>query len=103
LYCSGTEPFWNVQIGPAQNLQFDLMGEPSRALAQENHLGAAGRSDKYAAVWGSSDSRIVGVMTRTSCSDGMSDREFGIAVDFLLFGAVGSGSMVSGCCALSRN
>jgi len=113
LYCAGTEPFWSVQIGPAQNLQFDLMGEPQRTLAQETHLSAAGRSDKYAAVWGSTDARIVGVMTRASCSDGMSDREFAIAVDFLLFGAVGSGivgsgavgsgAMVSGCCALSRN
>ncbi len=103
LFCSGTEPFWSVQIGRDQSLRFDLMGESQRTLAQESRLDPAGRSDKYAAVWGSSDSRIVGVMTRTSCSDGMSDREFAIAVDFLLFGAVGSGSMVSGCCTLGRN
>lgn len=103
LICSGTEPFWNAVIDDRQGIRFDIMGEPSLTIAKGQIARANGPPDKSGVVWNAPQTSIAGLMTRANCNDGMSDRSFGIAVDFLLSGPVGSGTIYSGCCSLGGN
>lgn len=90
MNCSGTEPFWNAKIDESQSIRFEIMGEPPLTLSKGQIARANGSPVKFGALWSAPQTGIVGMMTRASCNDGMSDRSFGIAVDFLVFGHVGS-------------
>lgn len=95
LSCSGTEPFWSLDIDPAAgNVRF---GSPS-----------AGWQDRISQTWPGSDFAPsaaiaipdgMAVMQPAACSDGMSDRAYGIAIDLFLTGP--SASRLAGCCSLA--
>jgi len=103
LLCFGTEPFWsvelNVQTGDAPFSMPENMGiegritqawpgedwNPTAALRL-----AMGKGESFAAL------------RAEACSDGMSDRAFGIRID--LFGtpfAGGQSARLTGCCSLA--
>ena len=101
--CAGTEPFWSLSVDATGAVRYetpdaDQGGAVIQTVASEN------RRDRHALAmrfdggrWGDA----VGVMRLERCGDGMSDREYGIAIDLLL-GAATEERMVSGCCSLSE-
>jgi len=103
LVCFGTEPFWNAFVAVGEKLQFNVLGETPLALSDHRRVRVAGRSDKYAEIWGSDTTSIVAVVTRAACNDGMSDRAFGFSADFVVAPLVGGGIAYSGCCSLSQD
>lgn len=97
LTCLGTEPFWSLEIDPlAQETRFLTPEDQSPAPAPITGLWPAGPGTSGAGV-GLPDG--LAVLTGAACSDGMSDRGYGVAVDLFL-GRSGREERLSGCCRL---
>lgn len=97
LSCFGTEPFWSMQLDPTK-------AEISRRTPEDT----APRIDQLDEVWPGqpwSPSAAVAlpdglaVLHPALCSDGMSDRSFGITLDIFLRDA--DQRRLSGCCTLA--
>lgn len=100
--CFGTEPFWSLtRDGTAW--RFDAPDRETRDFVTTWQDMAAGRRDRQAR--GLRDSEGTGeataVIARGACSDGMSDRAYGLTLDLLIDGQ-GASSYFTGCCTLER-
>jgi uncharacterized membrane protein len=97
LYCGGTEPFWSLTLEPDGALTFtEIDGEPSNVSPNWRH-SVTGRPNGSFAV---GTDGYVTLFHRRDCSDGMSDRTYGWALDFLRTG--GQGEYLQGCCRMLR-
>jgi uncharacterized membrane protein len=101
--CFGTEPFWSVSVeGDAVRLS-----TPDDAEGVSGWLagrwGASGRRDRFAArlLWEDGAPGFATIRAER-CSDGMSDREYGLSVDLMPGRGGEGGELLSGCCSLSR-
>jgi uncharacterized membrane protein len=95
LYCSGTEPFWLFAFDPAgAKATFDLFDNEPAVWPVRQTWPKGPRSDLVAIEM---DDKIA-VLRPQDCSDGMSDREYGIAFDLLFTDDMGGG--YQGCCSL---
>jgi uncharacterized membrane protein len=96
LRCLGTEPFWSLTIDPragtANFSQPDDLGGKTSALAQ-TWPGAP-----WAPAAAPSLPEGLAVLYPAECSDGMSERSYGITVDIFMTGS--DRSRLSGCCLL---
>lgn len=101
--CSGTEPFWGVTLLQGGLSKFDWAGQSTELYSTGLLFAASGFSDRYA-ILGQSDGTqtIHATIRRQSCSDGMSDRQYGLQIDAILTGT-GEPAYVSGCCSLLGN
>ncbi|MCK4713165.1 MAG: SH3 domain-containing protein, partial [Marinosulfonomonas sp.] len=101
LNCGGNEPFWGLSFS-ANGSDFNEPGEPPRFLSStwegipEGMLPIA-----YGVRMAQGSGEISAIITRSQCSDGMSDKEYGFAINALLSGAFGN-RMLTGCCSLER-
>lgn len=102
LSCHGTEPFWSLGSAPDASVVFTAMGEEPQdlritwsATPQGGLAGVLGWQLAGPARNG------FAVLRSDRCSDGMSDRNYGITLDlFLAGGAAPLG--LRGCCSLTR-
>jgi uncharacterized membrane protein len=105
LACVGTEPFWSLEIDPAA-------GETRYQTPEDTAPQIAELTEVWPGVQPWAPSAAVGLPTGLAvlqpliCSDGMSDRSYGIVIDVFLNGA-GDGvegasgrTRLSGCCRL---
>ncbi len=97
--CVGTEPFWTVRFEDEGYLSYQFLGQDSVGI-DLNNFATSGNDLRSSSFEGSGDaSPVLGVLRRTQCFDGMSDREFGIAIEF--FPQVTGGLQhLTGCCRL---
>jgi uncharacterized membrane protein len=105
LACIGTEPFWSLEIDPAA-------GETRYRTPEDTAPQIAGLTEAWPGVQPWAPSAAVGpptglaVLQPLICSDGMSDRSYGIVIDLFLDGATSgiegaSGrTRLSGCCRM---
>lgn len=102
LYCGGTEPFWNYQrlIGGGN---FSSLVRPEVEPYAELWNGQpTGRGPQtFGLVLDSGVSRMTVFIRRGICSDGMSDRDFGLIAYFLRTSPEGT-ELLEGCCTLAR-
>lgn len=107
LNCFGTEPFWSLALDETPNLTTPGGPEiPFVLLAREpgsNHSGKSGfhairRDDGN--ISNTEPLTLSGTLTAQQCSDGMSDRSFGISIDLLQLRGAGQLDVLSGCCSL---
>ncbi len=97
--CFGTEPFWSLTRG--DELRFDLMGGTQQSFTPIDGGTASGRLDKhFALALGDDRARLTAIITARACTDGMSDREFGLGADVLIESASGH-ALYAGCCSLN--
>lgn len=97
LYCGGTEPFWSLTLAAAAPPVFTEAGQEPVVLTQDwRHTVAGARNGSFAI----GSDRYIALFHRRQCSDGMSDRTYGWALDFLLTG--GQGAFLQGCCRMLR-
>ena len=93
--CYGTEPFWNLSLDPDvpsfSTPADDLPIEPPRYRQSSNRI------DRFAIFSASEHGDIHAIVARQECTDGMSDRVFGLGIDVIYLDAV-----LSGCCTLAR-
>jgi hypothetical protein len=92
--CVGTEPFWSLTLeGDAATLTTPESRIEGTVVAR---LGSLNRRDRHGLRVALPEGRsIAGVISTEACSDGMSDRAYGLALDALHGEAV-----LSGCCSL---
>lgn len=93
--CFGTEPFWTLRLKDGAATWV----EPGREIAGRivARLASSSPRDRYGLVAEMEGTRLSGVIAPRACSDGMSDRAWGLAFDALYGDAV-----LSGCCSLGR-
>lgn len=92
--CYGTEPFWTLGRENA-GLRFSLSGEPILRTPDIGWMRSSNRTDRFSLR----SDNITVLLIVESCNDGMSDREFGLAVD-LLVPQDGNVTHFSGCCTI---
>ena len=74
--------------------------EAERALALHAVLDAGVRDDaRRALIAEDGDGRLTATIVRESCSDGMSDRAYGLGVSVILEGG-GPPTLATGCCSV---
>jgi len=106
LACFGTEPFWSLNFNPGEGvLNFNRMGEAQLGLWVNWAAPVSGRRGQVGlAIEGPARTGFL-TLTGQDCSDGMSDRAYGIGVGLFLNGT-GSSTVEatgwSGCCSLER-
>ncbi|WP_088622884.1 SH3 domain-containing protein [Oceanicola sp. 22II-s10i] len=99
--CSGTEPFWGLS---SDGIGYVLSGPdmPDTAFSETWRGSSIGRRDRHAMTLQSADPALsegTAVIAYAECSDGMSDRQYGLTVDLLLRGTAGV-TYYTGCCTL---
>ena len=100
LYCHGAEPFWSYQRlnGGGNWGDFQVQNQPHAELWSGN---AAGRGQTmFALELDSGAATMTAFIRRSICSDGMSDRDFGLAAQFVRR-VNGQTVLLDGCCALT--
>lgn len=99
--CLGTEPFWSLGIDERARATWSAPGKPVRTGAMPGVFKSANNRtvEGFTLVF-RDDSRVYAILRRGLCSDGMSDRAYGIAVDLFLTQENGRSQLLSGCCSL---
>ncbi len=101
LSCSGTEPFWSLGFEPTQNkVTFDSLGGSLERFEMLAGAVPQGRPPSTLGMRATSQNALMfATYHQAACSDGMSDRAYGLSVDLFIQqpeGLVG----YSGCCSL---
>jgi uncharacterized membrane protein len=99
LNCGGTEPFWGLFVRADGTILFDGLDLRDFYITRAR-IPAAGRPDRFALRADNGAGEIIPIFAYAACSDGMSDRSFGLTVDFVRR-SVGSDTLYSGCCSLA--
>ena len=99
LACFGTEPFWSLELpsdmGP---IAYNDAGGASQTWQRIGQQQSTNRTDRFSVIGENTDETVVVTLTRETCSDGMSDRAYGISTEFIRLTA--EPSQLSGCCTL---
>jgi uncharacterized membrane protein len=103
LACSGTEPFWGARFTSANGIVFAPMEGPEITFPISRAVNAVGRNSRFAALGETASNRATAIIARfETCTDGMSDRDFGWRIDLLLEkpGDDSYPQLYEGCCRL---
>ena len=84
LACSGTEPFWDATFSKSA-VAFSAVDEEGVDLPITTAIAAIARPHRFSIVAGEGKSRMTAALAfGETCSDGMSDRNYGWRVDLLI-------------------
>ncbi|MBE9636735.1 COG3650 family protein [Salipiger mangrovisoli] len=101
LRCFGTEPFWTYEVRQGESASWSTPDDPEDLLQAGPFETASGRSWPFSSVAGADQLQAVLVASPESqCSDGMSDRLYGLAATLVLTGRISR--TLGGCCELMR-
>lgn len=96
--CFGTEPFWSLTFNN-DSIEFSRPEESDIRMDTAYYVGSQNNRDRFF-MSGSNIARGITVAIRTeACSDGMSDRAYGISADLVLEDAFDA-TLFSGCCTI---
>jgi uncharacterized membrane protein len=98
--CFGTEPFWSIDVTQSGPAKFDDPERPDPpAMLAGAVMPASGMRNRYGlvAVW--PQGRMTLAIRAEQCSDGMSDRLYGLSVGIVATGALQR--VLSGCCTIA--
>ena len=93
--CFGTEPFWTLGFESEGDAVTWATPEETRAGRLLSRPAPSNDRRRHGLVLALDGLRVASVRTET-CGDGMSDREYGIAIDVI------GERVLSGCCTLQR-
>ena len=97
--CAGTEPFWSLEV-EGDTASYSAMDAQTQDFAIVATGPAQGRRDSFHLIAEGQDSLAVGALSVQACSDGMSNRAYGLKIELLIRGE-STWQHVSGCCSLS--
>lgn len=101
LSCGGNEPFWGLKFSRGAN-EFYEPGEMPHWLDTVWEGIPDGMSPViYGIKMAQGADKMDAVITRSQCSDGMSEKAYGFEINALLSGTLGN-RMLTGCCSLQR-
>ena len=105
--CFGTEPFWNIKIDPPR-AAFSSQDAESRDGVISGLYRSRNRRDRFvfAGAFFPDDFGVLDmelILRTEACSDGMSDRAYGISADLFMSGSTNPDAhqLLSGCCSIS--
>ena len=100
LHCLGNEPFWSFR--PRGNrVVFSTPESPESAMSIEQVVTTGMFRDPRRSMIAQGETlRMTAVMVPIACSDGMSDRAYGLDVTVILEGR-GEPQMLTGCCSIA--
>ena len=93
--CFGTEPFWSLDVTQGQSALYSTPSSEDRSLSAGLVQTAINRSAPLFLGLGNGHAAII---RHEACSDGMSDRAFGLSVNFLV--PDDGLSLMTGCCSI---
>jgi uncharacterized membrane protein len=96
LACYGTEPFWSLDLDPVAGTVEYRTPEPSEATSGK--ISQTWPGERWAPSAALAVPQGLAVLSPQDCSDGMSDRAFGIGIDVFL--TTPPGARLAGCCSL---
>lgn len=93
LQCSGTEPFWTIQIG-YRSAYLVFAGSQARTnFALGDPVTAMGQTNVHMLPGAGSDAESFLLIEAETCSDGMSEKEYPYSLKARV-----DGGLLSGCC-----
>lgn len=98
LTCFGTEPFWSADITQGQAVTIRTPESQIDIPGAGLFVPASGRTDLYAINFADSSAQV----RRAACSDGMSDRAFGLQIGLFLHHDQ-SATLYAGCCSIAMH
>ncbi|MAC81046.1 MAG: hypothetical protein CML66_23650 [Rhodobacteraceae bacterium] len=93
LTCGGTEPFWGLRVVQDDSAVLILMGEDDATLPAHRLRPGKDHKDRFTLSLGDSSAALISVQ---QCSDGMSDRIYGLKINL----TINKQKPLSGCCSL---
>ncbi|MCB1462188.1 MAG: SH3 domain-containing protein [Nitratireductor sp.] len=100
LVCGGTEPFWDAKFGGGE-LKLTSMADGNLTLPLTSAIPAVGRRHRFALIATQANARMTAMLGRyESCSDGMSDFDYGWRIDLLVEDGAKPAYAYEGCCHL---
>jgi uncharacterized membrane protein len=100
LRCFGTEPFWSLRAA-GDGIIFETPGLTSPRVRLDQVLDTGAFRDPRRVFQAEiSVGTLTAVMVPMACSDGMSDRAYGLDVTVILSGGDGE-QMLTGCCSIA--
>jgi uncharacterized membrane protein len=97
MSCGGTEPFWDMQITDGTQAQFGMMGD----VKLLENISYAGKSSNHTLKQGIQTASWTAFAEKRQCSDGMSDRQMGIAIELMTTASNAGFRHLSGCCSVT--
>lgn len=97
--CFGTEPFWSL-TRRAGMLEFERPDARRIAVDEAYFIGSLNRRDRFTTAGSSIAQGLTATIATEACSDGMSDRAYGLSVDIILEDAFDA-ALYSGCCSIA--
>ncbi len=97
--CFGTEPFWSIERS-LELLRFRNQDGLNIAVDEAYFIESRNRRDRFIASGSSVVNGLTLVVSNQTCSDGMSDRDYGLSVDVLVEDAFDA-QLYSGCCSIA--
>lgn len=103
VFCTGTEPFWSLHFdATAGTARWSAPDESSLTYAMSLAAPQGFDDPPRMAATLRTEGEAITLMTRAEqCSDGMSDRGFGLSVDLLRNGT-GGARHLRGCCSMDQ-
>jgi len=101
LACSGVEPFWSLGLAANGEAIFSLAGYEPFTFAPVSRYGSIMRPDRLLFEAGNGAGEVIGFVSREACNDGMSERDYGFAIDLLARIPFAPGPY-SGCCSIGQ-
>lgn len=98
--CFGTEPFWAFTDRVPSGYKFQVPDADALLFSPTQEGMSQNRTDRYFISGAGPETTFGAVLRADHCSDGMSDRAYGISIDLGLFGDAGA-TFVSGCCSVA--
>jgi uncharacterized membrane protein len=100
LHCHGNEPFWSIE--PRGDVVAFSTPEVSETVMPIGQVLTTGlfRDPRRSILAEGDGQRMTAVIVPIACSDGMSDRAYGLDVTVLLMGR-GAPQMLTGCCSIA--
>ncbi len=100
LVCGGTEPFWSLDLTGGDSAVFSEPGRKDYLLSRKWERTAEGSPPiDFVVVLAGAQGSVTALISRESCSDGMSDRPYGLSARVATDGAM-KRRLLRGCCYL---
>jgi len=100
LSCSGTEPFWSFRLAADGTAEFSRP-DITVAFNSVQTVRSENRTDRHAVFGDGGDTVATAIVGRNQCSDGMSDRVYGLGID-LVVTDTDKVRVYSGCCSVAQ-
>lgn len=100
LICFGNEPFWTLDVGLTPFAELGWLDGETVRFSGLHTISSASREGRYMMIAENNGKSLHGFVERKTCSDGMSDRVYGLDMNLLVRDGRET-RYFAGCCSIS--